>query len=158
MLGSWPVGYLNRVCYRIQPVVRMQDLDSGLPNFKSSALNTRSSKLLFGSSRNASRSEALCDNPRLLVSRQTRARVLFSIIIWKWQSLYLTSRSDCVLLLADSSCVTGAHDCHEHAKCQPTKRSYKCICKAGYLGDGRRCKGETFSIEERMLVRNELWI
>ncbi|XP_078346406.1 uncharacterized protein LOC144631738 [Oculina patagonica] len=40
----------------------------------------------------------------------------------------------------DASCATGAHDCHRNAKCRPTKRSYKCICMPGYLGDGRKCK------------------
>lgn len=40
----------------------------------------------------------------------------------------------------DSSCSTGLHDCHRNAMCIPTKRSYKCCCMPGYLGDGRRCK------------------
>lgn len=40
----------------------------------------------------------------------------------------------------DSSCATGAHECHQNATCVPTKRSYRCSCKPGYFGDGRRCK------------------
>nr|XP_058948915.1 signal peptide, CUB and EGF-like domain-containing protein 2 [Pocillopora verrucosa] len=41
----------------------------------------------------------------------------------------------------DSPCATGNHDCHKFAECHPVKRSlFKCICKPGYLGDGRKCK------------------
>lgn len=40
-------------------------------------------------------------------------------------------------------CVEGTDNCHIDAICQNTPRSYKCICKSGYTGDGKHCKGET---------------
>lgn len=39
----------------------------------------------------------------------------------------------------DASCATGSHDCDKNAKCRPTKRSFKCVCKPGYHGNGRKC-------------------
>lgn len=39
-------------------------------------------------------------------------------------------------------CVEGTDNCHIDAICQNTPRSYKCICKSGYTGDGKHCKGE----------------
>lgn len=39
-------------------------------------------------------------------------------------------------------CVEGTDSCHIDAICQNTPRSYKCICKSGYTGDGKHCKGE----------------
>lgn len=47
------------------------------------------------------------------------------------------------LPLADvDECVEGTDHCHIDAICQNTPRSYKCICKSGYTGDGKHCKGE----------------
>uniref|UniRef100_A0A669QK26 Signal peptide, CUB domain and EGF like domain containing 3 n=1 Tax=Phasianus colchicus TaxID=9054 RepID=A0A669QK26_PHACC len=54
----------------------------------------------------------------------------------------------CVLLapitsspLADvDECVEGTDSCHIDAICQNTPKSYKCICKSGYTGDGKHCK------------------
>ncbi|XP_069094905.1 signal peptide, CUB and EGF-like domain-containing protein 3 isoform X1 [Pleurodeles waltl] len=37
-------------------------------------------------------------------------------------------------------CVEGTDNCHIDAICQNTAKSYKCICKSGYSGDGRHCK------------------
>ncbi|NXE50255.1 SCUB3 protein, partial [Casuarius casuarius] len=37
-------------------------------------------------------------------------------------------------------CVEGTDSCHIDAICQNTPRSYKCICKSGYAGDGKHCK------------------
>uniref|UniRef100_A0A8C4K8F5 Signal peptide, CUB and EGF-like domain-containing protein 2 n=1 Tax=Dromaius novaehollandiae TaxID=8790 RepID=A0A8C4K8F5_DRONO len=43
--------------------------------------------------------------------------------------------------LADvDECVEGTDSCHIDAICQNTPRSYKCICKSGYAGDGKHCK------------------
>ncbi|KFR10193.1 Signal peptide, CUB and EGF-like domain-containing protein 3, partial [Opisthocomus hoazin] len=39
-------------------------------------------------------------------------------------------------------CVEGTDSCHIDAICQNTPKSYKCICKSGYTGDGKHCKGE----------------
>lgn len=44
--------------------------------------------------------------------------------------------------LADvDECVEGTDNCHIDAICQNTPKSYKCICKSGYTGDGKHCKG-----------------
>nr|XP_008105270.1 PREDICTED: signal peptide, CUB and EGF-like domain-containing protein 2 isoform X3 [Anolis carolinensis] len=37
-------------------------------------------------------------------------------------------------------CGQGIDDCHPDAICQNTPKSYKCICKAGYSGDGKMCE------------------
>ncbi|XP_053562764.1 signal peptide, CUB and EGF-like domain-containing protein 3 [Bombina bombina] len=37
-------------------------------------------------------------------------------------------------------CMEGTDSCHIDAICQNTPRSYKCICKSGYTGDGKHCK------------------
>ncbi|XP_073897202.1 signal peptide, CUB and EGF-like domain-containing protein 2 isoform X3 [Castor canadensis] len=37
-------------------------------------------------------------------------------------------------------CVQGLDDCHADALCQNTPTSYKCSCKPGYQGEGRKCE------------------
>ncbi|XP_068125509.1 signal peptide, CUB and EGF-like domain-containing protein 3 isoform X2 [Hyperolius riggenbachi] len=37
-------------------------------------------------------------------------------------------------------CVEGTDTCHIDAICQNTPRSFKCICKSGFTGDGKHCK------------------
>uniref|UniRef100_A0A8B9JUF5 Signal peptide, CUB domain, EGF-like 1 n=1 Tax=Astyanax mexicanus TaxID=7994 RepID=A0A8B9JUF5_ASTMX len=37
-------------------------------------------------------------------------------------------------------CSEATDDCHIDALCQNTPKSYKCICKAGYKGDGKQCE------------------
>uniref|UniRef100_A0A665WXL8 Signal peptide, CUB and EGF-like domain-containing protein 1 n=1 Tax=Echeneis naucrates TaxID=173247 RepID=A0A665WXL8_ECHNA len=42
---------------------------------------------------------------------------------------------------ADSDeCAEGSDDCHIDALCQNTPKSYNCICKPGYKGDGKQCE------------------
>ncbi|CAH3165937.1 unnamed protein product, partial [Porites evermanni] len=36
-------------------------------------------------------------------------------------------------------CTTNNHSCDVNAACQNTVGSYKCTCKAGYSGNGRKC-------------------
>ncbi|XP_039403754.1 signal peptide, CUB and EGF-like domain-containing protein 1 isoform X11 [Mauremys reevesii] len=38
-------------------------------------------------------------------------------------------------------CAEGTDDCHIDAICQNTPKSYKCICKPGYKGEGKQCEG-----------------
>ncbi|CAF89775.1 unnamed protein product, partial [Tetraodon nigroviridis] len=38
-------------------------------------------------------------------------------------------------------CAEGSDDCHIDALCQNTLKSYNCICKPGYKGDGKQCEG-----------------
>uniref|UniRef100_A0AAR2LLY3 Signal peptide, CUB and EGF-like domain-containing protein 2 n=1 Tax=Pygocentrus nattereri TaxID=42514 RepID=A0AAR2LLY3_PYGNA len=43
--------------------------------------------------------------------------------------------------VADSDeCSEATDDCHIDALCQNTPKSFKCICKAGYKGDGKQCE------------------
>ncbi|XP_069048989.1 signal peptide, CUB and EGF-like domain-containing protein 1 isoform X2 [Lepisosteus oculatus] len=43
--------------------------------------------------------------------------------------------------LADADeCAEGTDDCHIDALCQNTQKSFKCICKPGYKGDGKQCE------------------
>ncbi|XP_069544489.1 signal peptide, CUB and EGF-like domain-containing protein 1 [Brachyistius frenatus] len=37
-------------------------------------------------------------------------------------------------------CSEGSDDCHIDALCQNTPKSYNCICKPGYKGDGKQCE------------------
>uniref|UniRef100_A0A669EM17 Signal peptide, CUB and EGF-like domain-containing protein 1 n=1 Tax=Oreochromis niloticus TaxID=8128 RepID=A0A669EM17_ORENI len=37
-------------------------------------------------------------------------------------------------------CAEGSDDCHIDALCQNTAKSYNCICKPGYKGDGTQCE------------------
>ncbi|CAB4034223.1 adhesion G -coupled receptor E1-like isoform X1, partial [Paramuricea clavata] len=39
----------------------------------------------------------------------------------------------------DDACL-GNNNCSEYAQCINEIGSYKCICKSGYIGDGRQCK------------------
>lgn len=42
----------------------------------------------------------------------------------------------------------GTDNCHIDAICQNTPKSYKCICKSGYTGDGKHCKGRDTLLSE----------
>ncbi|NXO29786.1 SCUB2 protein, partial [Cisticola juncidis] len=37
-------------------------------------------------------------------------------------------------------CALGLDDCHPDAICQNTPKLYKCICKVGYTGEGKKCE------------------
>ncbi|NXQ47034.1 SCUB2 protein, partial [Catharus fuscescens] len=37
-------------------------------------------------------------------------------------------------------CALGLDDCHPDAICQNTPKLYKCMCKVGYTGEGRKCE------------------
>ena len=45
------------------------------------------------------------------------------------------------LYLDINECTTKSHSCDVNAVCQNTKGSYKCVCRAGYSGDGKKCTG-----------------
>uniref|UniRef100_A0A8C4KE58 Signal peptide, CUB and EGF-like domain-containing protein 2 n=1 Tax=Dromaius novaehollandiae TaxID=8790 RepID=A0A8C4KE58_DRONO len=58
-----------------------------------------------------------------------------------WDSCIVPARSANASCLRDvDECVEGTDSCHIDAICQNTPRSYKCICKSGYAGDGKHCK------------------
>ena len=58
----------------------------------------------------------------------------------------LKLRSDVVNLWAVfpdiDDCSSGEHNCSHVAMCNNTIGSYNCICKEGYVGDGRNCSGK----------------
>ena len=37
-------------------------------------------------------------------------------------------------------CISGHHQCHEHADCTNEIGRYQCNCKTGYFGDGENCE------------------
>ena len=39
-------------------------------------------------------------------------------------------------------CSSGSHDCSADAYCNNTVGSFICTCKAGFLGDGKKCKSK----------------
>ncbi|XP_051885503.1 LOW QUALITY PROTEIN: signal peptide, CUB and EGF-like domain-containing protein 2 [Pristis pectinata] len=43
-------------------------------------------------------------------------------------------------ILDIDECTEGTDVCHVDAICQNTQMSYKCICKAGYKGNGKKCE------------------
>ncbi|XP_067902984.1 signal peptide, CUB and EGF-like domain-containing protein 2 [Heterodontus francisci] len=43
-------------------------------------------------------------------------------------------------ILDIDECTEGTDDCHIDAICQNTQMSYKCMCKPGYKGDGKKCE------------------
>ncbi|RMC02955.1 hypothetical protein DUI87_20148 [Hirundo rustica rustica] len=45
-------------------------------------------------------------------------------------------------------CAEATDDCHIDAICQNTPKSYKCICKPGYKGEGKQCEGSIHSVHE----------
>ncbi|XP_006107921.1 signal peptide, CUB and EGF-like domain-containing protein 1, partial [Myotis lucifugus] len=37
-------------------------------------------------------------------------------------------------------CSEGTDECHIDAICQNTPKSYRCLCKPGFKGEGRKCE------------------
>ena len=48
---------------------------------------------------------------------------------------------------ADVNECDGANDCNANADCQNTRGSYTCMCKDGYMGDGKYCDSKFTLIE-----------
>ena len=40
-----------------------------------------------------------------------------------------------------NECARSTDTCHPRAVCRNTKGSFRCICRQGYRGNGRRCTG-----------------
>ncbi|XP_041443794.1 signal peptide, CUB and EGF-like domain-containing protein 1 isoform X2 [Xenopus laevis] len=55
-------------------------------------------------------------------------------------SLIYTSLAGSAGLPDSDECAEGTDDCHIDAICQNTPKSYKCICKPGYKGEGKQCE------------------
>ena len=48
----------------------------------------------------------------------------------------------CVFFCSDiNECARGLYKCSPDAFCNNTKGSYNCLCKHGFTGNGRECKG-----------------
>ena len=65
--------------------------------------------------------------------------VLF--MISKAGNLIFLTRNTFIISDLDE-CKTHTDNCDVNADCKNTVGSYACMCKAGYTGDGRDCKGE----------------
>ncbi|KAF0029532.1 hypothetical protein F2P81_018637 [Scophthalmus maximus] len=56
----------------------------------------------------------------------------------------LTGRNELYLSMDSphdaDECAESSDDCHIDALCQNTPKSYNCICKPGYKGDGKQCE------------------
>ena len=50
-------------------------------------------------------------------------------------------KSSLLSLLDVDECAEALDNCSIDAICQNTLKSYKCICKSGYKGDGKHCEG-----------------
>ncbi|XP_032862831.2 signal peptide, CUB and EGF-like domain-containing protein 2 isoform X3 [Tyto alba] len=48
--------------------------------------------------------------------------------------------SESCLFTDVDECALGLDDCHPDAICQNTPKLYKCMCKVGYTGEGRKCE------------------
>ncbi|XP_066176581.1 signal peptide, CUB and EGF-like domain-containing protein 2 [Sylvia atricapilla] len=46
----------------------------------------------------------------------------------------------CCLFTDVDECALGLDDCHPDAICQNTPKLYKCMCKVGYTGEGKKCE------------------
>uniref|UniRef100_A0A8C1LZ27 Signal peptide, CUB and EGF-like domain-containing protein 2 n=1 Tax=Cyprinus carpio TaxID=7962 RepID=A0A8C1LZ27_CYPCA len=46
----------------------------------------------------------------------------------------------CIWSMNADECSESTDDCHIDALCQNTPKSFKCICKTGYNGDGKHCE------------------
>uniref|UniRef100_A0AAR2LB16 Signal peptide, CUB and EGF-like domain-containing protein 2 n=1 Tax=Pygocentrus nattereri TaxID=42514 RepID=A0AAR2LB16_PYGNA len=57
-------------------------------------------------------------------------------------ALQVNNSSSCIIAFFPDSdeCSEATDDCHIDALCQNTPKSFKCICKAGYKGDGKQCE------------------
>ena len=55
----------------------------------------------------------------------------------KCENLALSS-----LFLDIDECTNNTHKCDVNAVCNNTVGSYKCSCKPGYSGDGKKCTGK----------------
>lgn len=59
---------------------------------------------------------------------------------------YLTIPSLFPLFFLDvDECAEALDNCSIDAICQNTLKSYKCICKSGYKGDGKHCEGKSLT-------------
>ena len=49
-------------------------------------------------------------------------------------------------------CSTNSHSCHINATCSNMQGSYKCACKAGYLGNGKTCTGKRLPLSVYLII------
>ncbi|KAM7404971.1 hypothetical protein PAMP_012270 [Pampus punctatissimus] len=61
-----------------------------------------------------------------------------------FESLRGSGRDVISLVCGDvDECAEALDNCSIDAICQNTLKSYKCICKSGYKGDGKHCEGKS---------------
>ena len=49
-----------------------------------------------------------------------------------------------MMLAGTDPCFDASQTCHEHADCVPADQSFRCVCRAGYRGNGMDCQGNCF--------------
>lgn len=72
---------------------------------------------------------------KLWPERQLLCQVIYLLINQLINLVFL-------LFLDVDECAEVLDNCSIDAICQNTVRSYKCICKSGYKGDGKHCEGK----------------
>lgn len=45
-----------------------------------------------------------------------------------------------------NECARGTDNCNANADCINTQGSFQCVCRAGFEGDGRNCRGMSQSL------------
>lgn len=80
-------------------------------------------------------SSALCFTLRF--TRQSHLRVP-----WIFFSVAGSTHKALSFFLDVDECAEALDNCSIDAICQNTLKSYKCICKSGYKGDGKHCEGK----------------
>ena len=72
--------------------------------------------------------------------------------------LHQTFDLRCFFHLSDvNECLGNSHDCDVLATCNNTFGSYKCLCSAGYTGNGTVCTGEVTDVTFFIFAIWHLW-
>ena len=60
------------------------------------------------------------------------------------------------VLAGTDPCFDASQTCHEHADCVPADQSFRCVCRAGYKGNGMDCQGNcsVFKVKVTVKVKN----
>lgn len=93
----------------------------------------------------------------MTLGKQAGRQTAFKGNVYPWSFVSQVSLLICLLgvpsVLPDvDECAEATDDCHIDAICQNTPKSYKCICKPGYKGEGKQCEGKDRSAPLQSLL------